>query len=78
MESELDRGYQFVRRRKAGGLRRKASALDTSVAGQSAEKVRERRESAAGEGVKERKKGERGRAASAGAGVWKMGKDGEK
>jgi TAG lipase/lysophosphatidylethanolamine acyltransferase len=29
VESELDRGYQFVRRRKAGGLRRKGSAVDT-------------------------------------------------
>lgn len=28
VESELDRGYQFVRRRKARGLQRKASALD--------------------------------------------------
>lgn len=26
VESELDRGYQFVRRRKAGGLRRRGSA----------------------------------------------------
>jgi len=26
IESELDRGYQFVRRRKAGGLRRRGSA----------------------------------------------------
>ncbi len=29
-EVELDRGYQQARRRKAGGLRRKASALDTT------------------------------------------------
>lgn len=28
IQSELDRGYQFVRRRKAGGLRRKGSAVD--------------------------------------------------
>lgn len=27
VEVELDRGYQFVRRRKAGGLRRRGSAL---------------------------------------------------
>jgi TAG lipase/lysophosphatidylethanolamine acyltransferase len=27
IESELDRGYQFVRRRKAGGLRRRGSAV---------------------------------------------------
>jgi TAG lipase/lysophosphatidylethanolamine acyltransferase len=30
VESELDRGYQFVRRRKAGGLRRRGSAVDTA------------------------------------------------
>ena len=30
VEMELDRGYQFVRRRKAGGLRRRGSAVDTS------------------------------------------------
>jgi TAG lipase/lysophosphatidylethanolamine acyltransferase len=30
IESELDRGYQFVRRRKAGGLRRRGSAGDNS------------------------------------------------
>lgn len=30
IESELDRGYQFVRRRKAGGLRRRGSAVDNS------------------------------------------------
>lgn len=30
VESELDRGYQFVRRRKAGGLRRRGSTIDTS------------------------------------------------
>ncbi|TAQ88322.1 hypothetical protein B7494_g3345 [Chlorociboria aeruginascens] len=29
IESELDRGYQLVRRRKAGGLRRRGSAVDT-------------------------------------------------
>lgn len=28
IESELDRGYQFVRRRKARGLQRKGSTLD--------------------------------------------------
>lgn len=28
IESELDRGYQLVRRRKAGGLRRRGSAVD--------------------------------------------------
>jgi TAG lipase/lysophosphatidylethanolamine acyltransferase len=28
IESELDRGYQLVRRRKAGGLRRRGSAID--------------------------------------------------
>lgn len=28
IESELDRGYQFVRRRKAGGLRRRGSKVD--------------------------------------------------
>lgn len=28
IESELDRGYQFVRRRKAGGLRRRGSKID--------------------------------------------------
>lgn len=32
IESELDRGYQFVRRRKAGGLRRRGSAADDAVA----------------------------------------------
>jgi TAG lipase/lysophosphatidylethanolamine acyltransferase len=30
IESELDRGYQFVRRRKAGGLRRRGSAVDNA------------------------------------------------
>ena len=30
VESELDRGYQFVRRRKAGGLRRRGSAVDNA------------------------------------------------
>jgi TAG lipase/lysophosphatidylethanolamine acyltransferase len=30
VESELDRGYQFVRRRKAGGLRRRGSAADNA------------------------------------------------
>jgi TAG lipase / lysophosphatidylethanolamine acyltransferase len=35
IESELDRGYQYVRRRKAGGLRRRGSTAD-----ESADKVR--------------------------------------
>lgn len=30
IESELDRGYQFVRRRKAGSLRRRGSAVDNA------------------------------------------------
>ncbi|RDW85782.1 patatin-like phospholipase [Coleophoma crateriformis] len=30
VESELDRGYQFVRRRKADGLRRRGSAVDNA------------------------------------------------
>jgi TAG lipase/lysophosphatidylethanolamine acyltransferase len=30
VESELDRGYQLVRRRKAGGLRRRGSTVDNS------------------------------------------------
>jgi len=30
IESELDRGYQLVRRRKAGGLRRRGSAVDNT------------------------------------------------
>jgi TAG lipase/lysophosphatidylethanolamine acyltransferase len=30
VESELDRGYQFVRRRKAGGLRRRGSKVDNA------------------------------------------------
>ncbi len=30
IESELDRGYQFVRRRKAGGLRRRGSKVDNA------------------------------------------------
>lgn len=30
IETELDRGYQFVRRRKAGGLRRRGSAVDNN------------------------------------------------
>jgi len=30
IESELDRGYQFVRRGKAGGLRRRGSAVDNA------------------------------------------------
>jgi TAG lipase/lysophosphatidylethanolamine acyltransferase len=33
VEGELDRGYQFVRRRKAGGLRRRGSAVDNSRSG---------------------------------------------
>lgn len=32
IESELDRGYQFVRRRKAHGLRRRGSAADEATA----------------------------------------------
>jgi TAG lipase / lysophosphatidylethanolamine acyltransferase len=39
VESELDRGYQFVRRRKAGGLRRRGSAVDNSA---ERERVRDR------------------------------------
>lgn len=31
VESELDRGYQFVRRRKAGGLRRRGSRVGTEI-----------------------------------------------
>lgn len=69
VESELDRGYQFVRRRKAGGLRRKSSALDATVGG--VQQVGEKEKDS-------RKKGERGRAASAGADAWKMAKDGDK
>jgi TAG lipase/lysophosphatidylethanolamine acyltransferase len=42
IESELDRGYQFVRRRKAGGLRRRASKVDNTVS----EKERARANSA--------------------------------
>jgi TAG lipase/lysophosphatidylethanolamine acyltransferase len=30
VESELDRGYQYVRRRKAGGLRRRGSKVDNA------------------------------------------------
>jgi TAG lipase/lysophosphatidylethanolamine acyltransferase len=30
IESELDRGYQFVRRRKASGLRRRGSKVDNA------------------------------------------------
>jgi TAG lipase/lysophosphatidylethanolamine acyltransferase len=44
IESELDRGYQFVRRRKAGGLRRRGSAVDTN--GKQAARERERANSA--------------------------------
>ncbi|KAE9376970.1 hypothetical protein N431DRAFT_331704 [Stipitochalara longipes BDJ] len=44
IESELDRGYQFVRRRKAGGLRRRGSAVDTN--GKQAARDRERANSA--------------------------------
>lgn len=31
VESELDRGYQFVRRRKAGGLRRRGSTVESTT-----------------------------------------------
>jgi len=31
VESELDRGYQFVRRRKAGGLRRRGSNAESGI-----------------------------------------------
>jgi TAG lipase / lysophosphatidylethanolamine acyltransferase len=41
LESELDRGYQFVRRRKAGSLRRRGSTVGTGLA-------RERANSATG------------------------------
>lgn len=41
LESELDRGYQFVRRRKAGSLRRRGSTVGTGL-------VRERANSATG------------------------------
>jgi TAG lipase/lysophosphatidylethanolamine acyltransferase len=44
IESEFDRGYQFVRRRKAGGLRRRGSAVDTN--GKQAARERERANSA--------------------------------
>lgn len=30
IETELDRGYQVVRRKKAGGLRRRGSAVDNA------------------------------------------------
>jgi len=45
IESELDRGYQFVRRRKAGGLRRRGSAVDTAN-GKDKTRERERANSA--------------------------------
>ena len=45
VESELDRGYQFVRRRKAVGLRRRGSAVDN--ANEKERRVRERADSAA-------------------------------
>lgn len=45
IESELDRGYQFVRRRKAGGLRRRGSAVDNA-------NEKERRERANSAGAK--------------------------
>lgn len=52
VESELDRGYQFVRRRKAGGLRRRGSTVDTSQGsgkrGAIGVKDRERANSASG------------------------------
>lgn len=47
VESELDRGYQFVRRRKAGGLRRRGSAVDNAN-----EKERRERERANSAGAK--------------------------
>ncbi|KAH8599025.1 hypothetical protein B0O99DRAFT_614792 [Bisporella sp. PMI_857] len=47
IESELDRGYQFVRRRKAGGLRRRGSAVDNAN-----EKERRERERANSAGAK--------------------------
>jgi len=43
VESELDRGYQLVRRRKAGGLRRRGSTIDNS-----ADRIRDRANSAGG------------------------------
>lgn len=46
VETELDRGYQFVRRRKAGGLRRRASTVDTTHMGH--ETRRERTNSSGG------------------------------
>lgn len=45
IESELDRGYQFVRRRKAGGLRRRGSAADEAT---DKRRERERANSSAG------------------------------
>lgn len=45
VETELDRGYQLVRRRKASGLRRRGSAVDNSNGRYSA-KERERANSA--------------------------------
>lgn len=51
IESELDRGYQYVRRRKAGGLRRRGS----SVADEGAEKVRRDQERAYSAGINSRR-----------------------
>jgi len=45
IETELDRGYQFVRRRKAGGLRRRGSTVDNS-------REKEKRERASSESAK--------------------------
>lgn len=39
IKAELDRGYQYVRRRKAGSLRRKGSAVDATA---EREKARDR------------------------------------
>jgi TAG lipase/lysophosphatidylethanolamine acyltransferase len=46
VESELDRGYQFVRRRKAGGLRRRGSKVDNAVSVNERERERTRANSA--------------------------------
>lgn len=43
VETELDRGYQIVRRRKAGGLRRRGSVANEGYGGR-----KERRASSAG------------------------------
>lgn len=50
VESELDRGYQFVRRRKAGGLRRRGSAVDTRGANEKERRERDRANSATASG----------------------------